>query len=213
MENRGIKAAALAAARDGNFENFLAASEPGGIERMEAAGQRKLIAHADRLPVDGTIEDRHNRGNNRAAWESVGFVFGDKIPHENNRFVFVACTFPKGWSLKPTSHSMWSDVIDDKGRRRAMVFFKAAFYDYKSHTFGLECRYRSTTVYDNDPNSDRRRIAVIDTTLPEPGIVELVKEFTTSDDYFANSLQFEDRASKRLLELFPDAKNPMAYWD
>ncbi len=129
----GMTPAALSALADGDMGNFFAAIAPGGIEAQEAEGQRRLTAHADRLPIKGTID----KPDMRAKWESVGFVFGDPIT-EGRHQQFVACTFPKGWRLVPTDHSMWSDVIDDKGAKRAQVFFKAAFYDYSAHTFGLD---------------------------------------------------------------------------
>lgn len=130
---REITPAALSAIADGDMENFIAATTKGGIEAQEAAGQRKLVAHADRLPIRGTMDDDANRKK----WEAAGFVFGEPI-QEGRNLVFVACTFPPGWKLKPSDHSMWSFVIDPTGRERAKVFFKAAFYDYNAHTFGLE---------------------------------------------------------------------------
>lgn len=122
--------AALSALTKGERGNFLAASIPGGIEAQEAQGQRDLVRHADRLPVRGTDGDK------RKAWEAAGFVFGE--PMEGKDKIFVSCTFPAGWKLEPTEHSMWSDVVDAEGKKRAQVFFKAAFYDYNSHTFGLD---------------------------------------------------------------------------
>ena len=119
----GITPAALLAATQGDVENFFAAITPGGIEAQEAAGQARVCAHNDRLPVRGTEE--------REKWEALGFVFGEQLT--GNDSIFVACTFPPGWKLKPTEHSMWSDLVDDKGVERAMMFFKAAFYDYNAH--------------------------------------------------------------------------------
>lgn len=132
--------AALNALLAGDMDNYLTAMTPGGIEAQEAAGQQSLVAHKDRLPIIGTIRNRGGADipDERAKWEAAGFVFGDEIPEQGRRPVFVACTFPPGWRLQATDHSMWSDVIDDAGRKRASVFFKAAFYDYAAHTFGLD---------------------------------------------------------------------------
>lgn len=124
-----LSPAAMGALLAGQLDNFVAASTPGGIEAMEKAGQDRLTANPDRLPIDGTQD--------RGPWESVGFVFGEPIK-ETNGTIFVACTYPKGWKLVPTGHSMWSDLVDDSGKKRASVFFKAAFYDYNAHTFGLD---------------------------------------------------------------------------
>ena len=126
-------AAALLALMAGQDENFAAAMRPGGIEAQEADGQRRLASSGDRLPIRGTID----KPESRAKWEAAGFVFGEEIVDGQHR-QFVACTYPAGWKLAPTEHSMWSDLLDDTGKKRASVFFKAAFYDYKAHTGGLD---------------------------------------------------------------------------
>lgn len=43
--------------------------------------------------------------------------------------LFWNVTLPDGWQIKATEHSMWSNLYDDKGRKRANFFYKAAFYD------------------------------------------------------------------------------------
>jgi hypothetical protein len=126
--------AALSALLAGRTDDYAAASTPGGIEAMEAAGQRQLVAHAGRLPIRGTTD----RLDQRAKWEAAGFRFAEPIVEPGRPTVFVACTFPPGWRLVPTDHAMWSDVLDPTGAKRAAVFFKAAFYDYSAHTFGLD---------------------------------------------------------------------------
>ena len=126
--------ATMAALAAGRLDDALTAATPGGIEAAEAAGQRRLVAHADRLPICGTIDGP----DQRAKWEAAGFRFGERIMEPGRPVVFVACTFPPGWRLQPTEHPMWSDVLDPSGAKRAAVFFKAAFYDYSAHTFGLD---------------------------------------------------------------------------
>ena len=39
---------------------------------------------------------------------------------------------PNGWKKQATDHSMWSELIDDKGKVRATIFYKAAFYDQRA---------------------------------------------------------------------------------
>lgn len=112
------------------IDDLMVSLLPGGIEAQEAAGQRQLCAFKDRLPIRGT-EDR-------SKWEAAGFVFGEPITESGRRSIFVACQYPAGWKLVPTGHSMWSELQDETGKKRAPVFFKAAFYDYNSHTFGLD---------------------------------------------------------------------------
>jgi hypothetical protein len=98
----------------------------GFIESQESEGQKDLCA-STALPVDGA-----------EAWETLqswGVVKGDKLDD-----LFFNATLPTGWSLKPSSHSMWSYLHDDRGLKRASVFYKAAFYDRSAH-IGIDLRF------------------------------------------------------------------------
>src|SRR5262245_36184498 len=118
--------AALSALAKGDFENFIAASTPGGIEAQEKAGQAELVRSA-KLPKEGYL---------RETAEALGIVFSGDIDD-----LFVAVTLPTGWRLQATDHSMHSDLLDEQGRRRAGVFYKAAFYDRAAH-MSLCCAIR-----------------------------------------------------------------------
>jgi hypothetical protein len=118
--------AALRAALSGDMENFVVASTPGGIEAQEKRGQIEQ-SFAETLPIEGTEK--------REAWERLGFVFGKTVDG-----IFVQAKFPKGWRKQPTDHSMWSNLLDDKDRKRGMIFYKAAFYDRSAHV-NLERRF------------------------------------------------------------------------
>jgi len=201
--------AALKAALDGDMANCIRAMTPGGIEAQEAEGQRELNSVCDRLPIRGTIDDPVKR----AQWESVGFVFGKPIPElsQRGREVFAEATFPKGWSLKPSGHSMWSSVVDDQGRKRAKVFFKAAFYDFNAHTFGLECRYGSGST-GGQKDGEPVIIGVFDSDNTP---IHQVATYPTWDDYYADSnyRRHSDAANKWLDEHYPNNRDPMAYWE
>jgi hypothetical protein len=114
----GLSPAAKAALDKGDVVNFLVAITPGGIEAQEKRGQ---VAQAvvSTLPRKGT--------HDRAPWEALGFKFG--AVDNNSDKLFVEVEFPPGWYKRPTDHSLWTDVIDDKGRKRASIFYKAAFHD------------------------------------------------------------------------------------
>lgn len=113
-----ISPAAMGAIARDELDNFVAAMTPGGIEAQEAAGQRAACS-VQALPIQGT-----SKPEERERFEALGFVFGE--PTDKN---FVSVTFPAGWSLRPTDHSMWSELVDDAGRKVASMFYKAAFYD------------------------------------------------------------------------------------
>jgi hypothetical protein len=222
-KSSGMTPAAVLALVKGDKGNFMAASLPGGIEAMEAAGQAELTAHADRLPIEGTVAARlygpQDPDAIRKQWEAAGFVFGERIKErsQNDREVFVACTFPKGWKLVPTNHSMWSDVIDAKGRRRAEVFFKAAFYDYHAHTFGLEARYSVNVREDADNGKGPYKVGVWDGAESKFILVEHEwpnYEASQSDDHRGDLKSAAMARSEAWLAAnFPDFKNPLAYWE
>ena len=87
----------------------------GGITQMEAASQQSLM-HLGRLPIEGSL-------NKRAKFEALGFVFGKVIDE-----LFISVTFPNGWRLEPNG-SFHSTLLDEQGRVRGMVSYKAAPYD------------------------------------------------------------------------------------
>lgn len=91
---------------------------PTMIEASEAQGQRELVANTQ-LPVKVMHGDRKTL-------EDAGVVFGKSVLGDE---LFCDATLPKGWNLRATSHSMWSELVDDSGKVRAMIFYKAAFYD------------------------------------------------------------------------------------
>lgn len=101
---------------------------PGGIEASEARGQVQLV-ESDVLPSEIRDPRGTPKGAGRSILEAWGFVFGDLVEGDP---LFVAVTLPDGWKKERTDHSMWSHVVDERGRRRCQVFYKAAFYDRKA---------------------------------------------------------------------------------
>ncbi|MFC8361095.1 hypothetical protein ACFUIY_14630 [Streptomyces griseorubiginosus] len=114
------------------------------IEEQERAGQRQLV-HSDQLPTD--VDDR-------PAFEALGFTFGDPDPYDP---LFRSSTLPKGWKREASSHDMWSYVVDELGRRRVGIFYKAAFYDRRAQmslrtvaTYVADCQHAKTDVVTDD---------------------------------------------------------------
>jgi len=124
---------------------MLAASMgPGGsdqaIAEQERAGQAQLVT-SDRLPTE-------IRGD-RASFEELGFTFGDPDPRDP---LFAPATLPEGWKRESSDHAMWSYIVDELGRRRVGIFYKAAFYDRRAdmHLVGLH-GYVTGCVHDGKP--------------------------------------------------------------
>jgi len=135
---KGNNPAALSALAKGDLDNFLVASTPGGIEAQEKRGQEALVASTN-MPKE--------MRPNREAFEALGFEFGDDIDD-----IFVSAKLPEGWTRSATDHSMHSDILDEQGRRRVGIFYKAAFYDRRADAH-LVHRFRVTSLY---PEGDRQ---------------------------------------------------------
>lgn len=110
------------------------------IEGMEAEGQKQVVADSEVMPADGP-------------WDALRTLgFGEPVPIEGDD-MFVRTRLPEGWAKQPTNHSMWSEVIDERGIERVAVFYKAAFYDRSAHSqvVNVGRRLASNKIYGDDP--------------------------------------------------------------
>ncbi|MCP4967225.1 MAG: hypothetical protein GY926_18590 [bacterium] len=107
-----------------------------GIEAQEAAGQVQLV-NSDVLPTEALYGARE-------ALEAAGVRFGEPDPDDP---LFAPVELPSGWRKERSDHSMWSHLIDGQGRRRAEIFYKAAFYDRRAHIMATQ---RFTVRFDYD---------------------------------------------------------------
>lgn len=116
-DKKHMNQAAFYAALRGDLPNALIASIEGGIEAQEARGQRDFVA-AETLPKDGL---------DNAVCEALGI----KILSDADD-LFYNVQLPTGWTKRATDHAMWNELIDDRGQKRASIFYKAAFYDRRA---------------------------------------------------------------------------------
>lgn len=172
------------------------------IEDQEAQGQQSFV-NSTTLPTNIMTD------NGQKILEKAGVVFGDVV--EGDR-MFQYVTLPDGWEKKPTDHSMWSELADDKGRKRAGIFYKAAFYDRSAH-MSLDRRYRCTYDYER---KDAEGVYVGqafdgDTAIHECGPLPAKKYDGT--DAWENYDLAQKQAAEWLNEHYPDWQDPAAYWD
>ncbi len=184
--------AALKALVAGDLENFVAASTPGGIEAQEARGQQTLC-QSSQLP----IEMLH--GCTKEGLESLGVAFKNVADD-----LFWNVTLPTGWNLQPSDHSMWNSLVDDKGRTRARIFYKAAFYDRKAH-ISLSSRYQMDSYHDISKGVYAVVILDGEKVLYEAGQYE-DRDYTEQD-------RLRVIATEWMKQNYPDYENPLAYWD
>jgi len=207
---------ALAAAEKGDLENAIIAMTPGGIEAQEAAGQRDFVAN-ETLPINTGY------GTTKEQIEALGIEY---IEPADDLFWHVR--LPAGWKKVATDHSMHSDLIDDKGRKRASIFYKAVFYDRRAD-IDLAKRYGVQVQPVGGWTNDREGVewhgsvtdcgeAIWSTEHldPEPPY----NSVTDGQDKRQAWLDWQERKDglgkqcrEWLDEHYPDWKSPLAYWD
>ena len=132
------------------FEAMLsqeAGDRPGkDIEREEAKGQMEVCRQTSRLPAQYSFD----ADKQKAALEAAGVVFGGPVEGDP---IWVHAKLPERWKIIPTDHSMWSTLVDELGRPRARIFYKAAFYDRSCHT-SVEKRFNAETKYPDSGTAD-----------------------------------------------------------
>lgn len=198
--------------RDG-MEVFVEALVTGDTERailnQEARGQRDLV-NSDVLPKECNYCTHEQI-------EQMGIVFGDDVDE-----LFVRVQLPPGWKKVPTDHSMWSELVDEQGRKRASIFYKAAWYDRSAH-ITLERRYHyvvEPVLGWSHPDyrkgqwhcvvKDAGKIIWASAPLrPEPDYNEDRNEWLRWDD---EKERLGKQGDRWLQEHYPDWLDPLAYW-
>ncbi len=185
--------AAFRAMADGDIDNFVAAITPGGIESQEKAGQTKFVSE-DVLPKDCPKKDL----------EKLGFKFLKNVDD-----IFVNVVMPAGWKKVPTDHSMWSDLIDDKGRKRASIFYKAAFYDRSAH-MRLNRRFNVSKNYNLKDNELQFQVTDCESVVFQTEIIKTTTKYDETYNKIESTLRKE--AANWLLSRYPDSDDVLAYW-
>lgn len=167
------------------------------IEAQEKRGQSKLTASSV-LPV------KINSGGDRSVLEAWGIVFHDDDADD----LFVPVDLPEGWTVEATDHAMWSKLLDDQGRERASIFYKAAFYD-RDAFINIGTRYRVRTDYPEGYTGGD----------PITAVVEDAGKVIHRTEAFEDGKSYENSDRARLAafawvdEHYPDWRDPLAYWE
>ncbi|MCU0652793.1 MAG: hypothetical protein MUD10_00855 [Candidatus Pacebacteria bacterium] len=172
------------------------------ILNQESRGQTSFVG-SDTLPskIIGDLTEKKILED--AGFQFLGPVEGDKL--------FQYVKLPAGWKKEATDHSMWSNLVDEKGRIRATIFYKAAFYD-RDAFIRLKTRFGIQYEYDRE---DTEHVAVasvtdcgkvVHTTEPLPLPEDDRKKYEASD-------KAKEAARTWLDENYQDWKNPGACWD
>ena len=107
---------------------------------------------------------------------------------------------------------MHTDIVDDKGRRRGSMFYKAAFYDQRADLGGMLTRYRSSQRYDGG-SAGKSPTHVVYGAFEGENLIHETGRF----EYMGRDYKAQDDAGKEavvwLNDNYPDWTNPLAYWD
>lgn len=178
------------------------------VEFQEKLGQREMC-QSEAIPVrrDGITDEQLT---------ALGFVLGERAKGDD---LFQQATLPACWKNVHTDHSMWSKIVDGKGRDRFLVFFKAAFYDRSAHMHSI-FRYTINDDYDAMEKTNKMRVVVRDfdgtVLFAVDGTVEKVgydAPRAIIDAYYAEADKLREQATKWLDAKYPNRADFTAYWD
>lgn len=179
---------------------WLMGGNPNAIEAQEAQGQKELI-NSLQLPR----KCNSPRGIN--ATEQYHKMGIQVFTSSKGDDLFMGVKLPDGWKKEATDHSMWNNLLDDKGRVRATFFYKAAFYDRDAFV-NFSTRYNwNSKYYDEKIENDNVKTAVV----KDNATGEIL--FESEKHTWRNSEQYEQQAKEFLKTNYPDAENINAYWD
>jgi len=183
--------------------SLLMGGNPGAIENQEARGQQELV-NSSQLPRKNNTYAR--KGDIQDIYKSMGIKV---VTESNGDDLFFDVELPKNWKLESTDHSMWNNLLDDKGRTRATIFYKAAFYD-RDAFININTRYFCGSQYTEKESPDERfhpKFYCVKDTVNDEILfkTEITKEY--SDD------ALEAQAEKWIADNFPKHEDITAYWD
>ena len=188
------------------------------IENQERRGQR-MVAEYVRLPkgTNACCLRSHNHEDfefTKVQYEKMGIKIIDEYDD-----LFWNVQLPDDWRIEATDHPLWSDLIDDRGRRRASLFYKAAFYD-RDAFINIWTRYTTYTDHTlkyEDVGYDKWRKSPCIGYVEDCGVVIYSTEPRPSFEDYNEQDKVEDAIKEELAnymaEHYPDYKDSHAYWD
>jgi len=155
------------------MESLLTGDVSKAIENQEKRGQSALV-NSSKLPI------KYGRGDVKDTVEYLNKLkaIGIKVIEDKDD-LFMEVELPTGWSLKRTDHSMWSNLVDNKGRERASIFYKSAFYDRDAFINFNRRFHISSEKHDYDEEQFEQQPEFI--TVGYEEVLEQVKEENSYD--------------------------------
>lgn len=173
---------------------------PSAIERQESEGQKEVVSSLQLPRICN-----HPHGTNASEqYHKMGIQVFTSSKGDD---LFMGVKLPDGWKKESTDHSMWNNLIDDKGRIRATFFYKAAFYDRDAFV-NFKHRYIFCTEYaeKSDANSYPKFYCVKDNATDK-----ILFQTEITNEYHDSKL--EQQCVDYLKTNYPDYENLNAYWE
>lgn len=195
--------------RNGSLWNLLrraliAILRQGDVFLSQTALQRLPIKFNAVLPTDMRARDERYDAKDVLAKAGVRLgpaVYGDPI--------FMEVRLPVGWRIESTNEHMKFNLVDSKGRLRAMIIYHNVIGNRWAF-LNVEPRFGVRIVKDGTPEN----AAVAGVTDGNSHIL-----FTTRPIRFGKKGRYKaEEKAQRLAEAwlnkrYPEWKNPAAYWD
>lgn len=139
---------------------------------------------------------------------------GIKIESEYDRDSYRVI-LPEGWEKKSTDHSLWFDLVDNNGIKRASIFEKA--FDESFINFVRRYDVVYTDVYEEEitiylmDNKTGERSDIIEPVIIRQNMERSPKIFSENA---INRERTKDNYKKAVREILPDFDtDPTLYWD
>ena len=159
------------------------------------------------------IITQNNVAYTRQQYEKMGIVIVEEFDD-----LFFNVKLPNGWEIKATDHSMWNNLFDDKGRKRATFFYKAAFYDRSAHiNFNTRFHIGVDHIAEADSDYEVWKKSDYQGTIKDGEEIIFSTECVSptgdysKDDKVKNGLR--EQLKKYMSEHYPNYEDINAYWD
>ena len=159
------------------------------------------------------IATQNNIEYTRQQYERMGITIVEEYDD-----LFWSVALPEGWRIEATDHSMWNNLFDDKGRKRANFFYKAAFYD-RDAFINFDTRYHVTVDHIADVRSDYEIWANSDyqgTVKDGEEVIFSTECVPVTGNYYGDNKIKDNlrmQLDKYMEENYPNYKNINEYWD
>lgn len=177
------------------------------IPMQEKRGQQELVS-STRLPVQGSESPEA---------QASPIQWGDVVKDDP---LFREATLPAGWKKVAADHDMWSFIKDDKGRTRAKVFYKAAFYDRRAsidfcrrYTCEVDYRDEAYAKVDVETTAMAMDYGVVPPAPVHKSTRQVPNQKNNSQAHYAAVEENRKAVEAWLKEKFPNHADPNAYWD